>query len=59
MPSLYVDSDLMSLIRDKRDELERHAEGQSGDGSVYVPEKEALEELLDDDVVRQLERKRN
>jgi len=49
----------MSLIRDKRAGLERLAKKQNGDDSVYVPEKEALEELLDDDVVRQLERKRN
>lgn len=57
MPTVYVDAPFRSVIRERKEELEREIRDHPTD-EVYVTESEALESLLQDDATQQLEIKR-
>lgn len=53
MPSIYAGSDLMDKIQEEKSRLSREL-GESDEADVYVTDRQALRELLDPDVRKDL-----
>jgi hypothetical protein len=60
MPSIFLDAPFMKVVSEKRDELERQAKQElDGDDEPYVPEREAIMALLNEDAQDRVQRRRD
>lgn len=57
MPTIYVDRPFRKVVTEQKQRMERKLR-DGPDDDVYVQEREALEQLLSDEAMKRIERKR-